>query len=478
MSTPEQLEASLRARERRVARWQDRWLRGPTTPVDVALGLAWAGAIAARWTLTNVRADGGWAWMIGLSIAGALVAVTRSRLGWALSALMLTGPLFLLQDWLTQTLVMLLIALVGAATARAPVHDGDDAGRPVRDTARWVTALTYLIAAFHKLNEGFLSPQTGCAAAGWDELNELFPTLPLALPDALRGALAHATLGVEVALFGLLLVRPRVAILLGLLFHVPLTWAFAPAFVFVMLIGYVAALTSDDVVRLARRLHEHRRAWLTLAAASGALFIALSDTTWVRSDLWVKTPILAVLIALVALDLLRSPAVARATARPGRAAAAAAVFFVVNAAGPYLGTQMQHTGAMLSNLRVDDACWNHLLVPPSASLGDPYIRIDHASFAGERALSEQHAQLVTVLETRLWNGTQLHQMRRNWCSERVRPFRLEGTHLGAAFVVEDVCAPNAALPRDRGVFGGRAWFPNYLRWQKNLPRACPMRCIH
>lgn len=452
--------------------------RGPGNPADVALGLAWLGAIAARWTLTNVRADGGWAWMLLLTLGGVLVLAHRSRLGWGLSALALAGPMFLLQDWLTQTLVMLLIALAGAVSARPASPDVPDPGRAVRDTARYVTAATYLIAAFHKLNRGFLEPESGCAARGWDVVDELFPQVSLALPDLARTGLGHATLVTELGLFALLLTRPRIGILVGLAFHVPLTWAFAPAFAFVMLIGYVAALTSDDILRLRDALVRLRTRWLGLAVATGVPFAVLSETTWQRSDLWVKTPILFVLMGLVAHDLWVTRRPARLPIRPHALAAIVTLFFAVNAAGPYLGTQMQHTGAMLSNLRVDEPCWNHLLVPSSVSLGDPYIRIDEATFAGEAALSERHGTLVQVLKTRLWNSTQLHQMRKNWCSERARPFRIAGTHLGETFVVEDVCDAEQDLPRDRGVFGGRAWFPNYLRWQKNLPRECPMRCIH
>ena len=450
----------------RLARALDRWRTAPAA--ESALLVAWAGAVAARWTLANVRVDSGWLWMLALSAATIALLWTRSRWAWLAAAASLWGPLLFVQDWLTQTVVMLLIALVGAI---AP-------GRPLADTARWLTALTYLIAAFHKLNTGFLDASTGCAAAGWDAIDAMFPGIPLGVPDAVRGALAHATLLTEAALFALLLFAPRVGILLGLAFHVPLTWAFAPAFVFVMLIGYAGALDDATVRRLADALWQHRRRWAAASIAIAGAYVAFADTTWQRADLGVKTPILFVLMALLARDLWQHRRRVRRPTRPAPLAAVAACAFCLNAAGPYLGLQMQHTGAMLSNLRVDAPCWNHLIVPPSVSLGDPYIRIDAASLGRDESAEPEASRLVSVLQARLWNSTQLVQMRENWCADRMRPIRLEGTHLGEAFRVEDLCDEHEPLPRDRGVFGGRSWFPNYLRWQKNLPRACPMACIH
>jgi hypothetical protein len=460
--TPDESIAVHGPLTRAVARWRN------APAAESALLIAWAGGVAARWTLVNVRVDTGWLWMLGLTAATAALLWTRSRWAWLAAAVSLWGPLLFVQDWLTQTLVMLLIALVGALGS----------GRAVADTARWLTALTYLIAAFHKLNTGFLDPATGCAAAGWDALGAMFPTIPIGIPDAARAALAHATLATEVALFGLLLAAPRVGILVGLLFHIPLTWAFAPAFVFIMVIGYTGALDDDTVRRMAADLRTHWRAWAVGAVAIGLAYVGLADTSWQRSDLWLKTPILGVLIALVARDLGRHRAPGPRWRPPHRIARVAALLFCLNASGPYLGLQMQHTGAMLSNLRVDAPCWNHLLVPPSVSLGDPYIRVEVASLGVDGSGAPEDAHLRAVLTERLWNSTQLHQMRDNWCAERMRPIRLEGTHLGAPFVVEDLCDESAPIPTDRGVFGGRAWFPNYLRWQKNLPRSCPMACIH
>jgi hypothetical protein len=152
--------------------------------------------------------------------------------------------------------------------------------------------------------------------------------------------------------------------------------------------------------------------------------------------------------------------------------------FVAMSFTPYLGTQMQHTGAMLSNLRIDEPCWNHLVFTESV-FGDPYIRVVEASIADDPDnLVTKYRQKELLLEARLWSSPQFEQMRRNWCAERMRPIFIRGTQFGELFEIADLCDHSIALPRDRGVFGGRAWFSDYLRLQKNLPQTCNMRCLH
>ena len=165
--------------------------------------------------------------------------------------------------------------------------------------------------------------------------------------------------------------------------------------------------------------------------------------------------------------------------RPRGWVAAALVFFVANGLTPYLGTQMQHAGAMLSNLRIDAGCWNHLLVPESVRRVDAYIRVDVASIGN--AESETLGAFPggeAILRERLWSTTALRLMRRNWCTDRTRPISLSGTFLGEPLVIRDLCDPAEPLPVGPGVWGLTEFFPDYLRLQKNLERACPQECLH
>lgn len=456
--------------------------KGPSRPADIALALTYAGAIGARWTLSNCR-DPEWIpWMIVLTLGGLLVLFKRNRIGWLLCAIGIGVPFLTLRDWLTQSFVMLLIALVGCVSV-----DGRRAGsgQTVRDAAWLITAGTYLIAGFHKLNEGFFSVEKGCANEGWRRVDEMFAWAPLAVPEWLDPTLPYAVVAAEVLIFGLLLFRPRTAIVVGVLFHIPLTWAFAPAFVFVMFIGYAAALSDAQCERLYRSFVRHFWICLGVYVPALALYAWASGFNTSRTDLWVKTPILVLVLGLVSLDLWTHrgrdgtsdpPALgAAAWRRPRAIAALAALVFFLNGLTPYVGTQMQHTGAMLSNLRIDPECWNHFVVPVDALQVDPFLRIEEASLGDSE---DDWRDIEEVLRVRLWNATQVLQMRRNWCGGDREPIALSGTFRGAPWSVDNLCDEDVVLPSGPGVFGGDGWFPDFLRHQKNLPRSCDMPCIH
>ena len=88
---------------------------------------------------------------------------------------------------------------------------------------------------------------------------------------------------------------------------------------------------------------------------------------------------------------------------------------------PYFGLQYQHTAAMLSNLRIDDACHNSLIIPAALVIETP-IRITSAEIGiGQRPARE------TTLESGLWSYPALATMHRNWCVDALRPSVLRVT---------------------------------------------------
>ncbi|MBM4291604.1 MAG: hypothetical protein FJ138_09270 [Deltaproteobacteria bacterium] len=127
---------------------------------------------------------------------------------------------------------------------------------------------------------------------------------------------------------------------------------------------------------------------------------------------------------------------------------------------------MQHSGAMLSNLRVDPACHNSLLFP--AWGWDPYVYIDEAALGAAR-----RPRRVAALRGQLWSRAAVVAMRQNWCAPHTRPLRLAGRWGGRPFVIEDLCAPEGLAP-----LGGAGWLPGWQAFQKNLPRACGQACVH
>lgn len=476
------LESQLSARTRRLERWERAWVRGPATPEYRALVWAWALACLARLTLLEPEHGVWWAATLVLLVGAAGLARWGGRVWWALCLVGLAWPYFFLRDWMTQSLVMGLVAVAGFATASA-----DDDGARVRRTAHLLVALTYFVAVFHKLNRDFFDPELGCAAYGWAKLQAFAGLDPAPLGQAGGVAVAAAVVGTELLIGALLLARPRAAAVVGLLFHVPLTIVLAPAFVFVMAVGYVAALRPEHLEAL-----RPTRRGATLVGSSAVAAAAIGGTP---DDAILGAKIAIVLLAAVALALagcdrgapgrVESAAARDLRGRARRAGAlptALCALFAVNALTPYLGTQFQHTGAMLSNLRIDPGCWNHLLVPESVRRVDPYLRIDHATIGpaaahpvlDERPFAEREATLVETL----WSPSALRRIRRNWCREHTRPIAIRGTYRGAGFAIEDLCDPDAPLPRGVGLFGGDEWLPDFLKLQKNLPRACPAACIH
>jgi hypothetical protein len=134
---------------------------------------------------------------------------------------------------------------------------------------------------------------------------------------------------------------------------------------------------------------------------------------------------------------------------------------------------------MLSNLRIDDGCWNHLLIPAPSQGDDPYLRIDFASIGPPAApgAPRPFAEREAILTDTLWQMSSLILLRRNWCRDHTAPIVLNGTFRGERIQIEDLCSAHDD-PRGMGLFGGSEWVQTFLKFQKNLVRECPTQCIH
>jgi hypothetical protein len=415
------------------------------------------------------------------------------RLFWGLSVLALLWPLAGMHDWLTQSFMMLCIAATATVCA-------DPEGRRwplLRDTTIGIVALTYLVSAFHKANLTFLhDPIHSCAQEGWRRLAAWWPApwTDLLAPSWLDPWLGLIIVLVEVALGLALLVAPRLGLTAAALFHASLLVTFEPVFGLVMALGFVCRLGPPPVRWWLR--HARPLVWTALFGLAWGAWLAVQPmgalARWDLAPRWALHIVAAMGGLLAWRDpwpcawgwplprragrdpaQARPPGILAPSPAPPLALASILALYLTHAMTPYLGHSVQHAGAMLSNLRIDEGCWNHVLVPRRLALHDPYIRIDHARL-GEFGDARREA----LLRATLWSSTALRQIRRNWCVQRYRPFRLEGTHLGATFVLDDLCDPATPLPSGPGVFGGPEWVPGWLRLQKNLPRHCPEACIH
>lgn len=375
--------------------------------------------------------------------------------GWLLAALGLISPLLFLGDTLTQSVLLFLLCLGGLFT---------DAPRRV---ARVLTPLVYLTAAFHKTNTDFLNPEVSCATGGVRLLLDNWGIEQIASPILSIGEWPELFLIAELLLAALLFVRPRLGVAFASLFHIPLTIVFAPAFAWVMAPGVVASLSPRELIAM-RAFFRRKKRTIT----SAGLLFALISTLFYFKDHWVPYPIwqLAEALLWIAASLCvgfvfsreaRELTHEKATPQKRRVTLVTALLSALwfgNAATPYLGLQFHHTAAMLSNLRIDPGCWNHFLVPESARLADPYLRIINQGQLELEGTLVESGRLVHALE--------------NTCSEQDVSVELEyhgeNITVTCANLREGVLTLSTSKLSD---FGARLF-------QRNLTHDCPSRCIH
>ena len=439
-------------------------------------------------------------WLVAdlIYLAGLGLLVWRGALaGWLLSAAGLLLPLLFHRDQLTQSVIMLswaVAAILGvgwdlwrrATTEEEGGEVPPDGLSGFLSAVRVVTILAYLTAAMHKLNVDFIDPQYSCAVYGFDEVATYWSAGWIEWPGWFASAAPFIILGLEASI-GLLLafgVR-RVAWSIAAVFHLPLTLVMAPAFGFVMAAGHSAFATREDGTRLKKVACAHGP-WLVGTGIFLTTVSAWLHGAWPGLAMFIKEA--AIWTAILGLPI-AFPPWRRSTWRSSwrgsvraswqsakiRVALPAAIglMFFANGLTPYFGLQYQHTAAMVSNLRIDRGCWNSLIFPESMRGEDPYIRVEDAYF-GEPGRIPYYEEVVL---TQLWNPTQIRQMRRNWCTEEIRPFYMRGTYLGESFEIEDVCA-GEPLPFGEFRLFGEPVFGDFLRFQKNLERECPQTCIH
>jgi hypothetical protein len=418
----------------------------------------WARAYAAATLVHLLLPDydqPGWGPPRLVSAVGAALLLWRPLpVGFALCLVGAAWPLWALRDVLTQSALLLVWAAVGlwgAARRRGPA---------ALDAVRWTTALTYALAALHKLNADFFDPAVSCAPHAWAQVAARW-----SLPDigGLEPLLAPAAILTEVALTVAIARRSPWMWPLGVAFHLPLTVTLAPAFGAVMLAGYVAATTRRQAARWRRAVRRHPGLLVAAGGVAAVVDAALGG---------VDDPLVPVKVAAAGAILAGS---LLALGPPGRcrrtapAAWAVAALWTLNGLTPYLGVQYQHAAAMLSNLRVDAGCHNSLVFPEALRGADPYLRVDVARIGdGQRPARE------AALREGLWSVPALHAMHANWCVPRLRPIVLEGTWRGRPFALPDLCADDWLdhLPGAGAVPAG------LQRFQKNLRRDCPQACIH
>jgi hypothetical protein len=248
---------------------------------------------------------------------------------------------------------------------------------------------TYVLAAFQKMNDGFLDPVLGCAVSHYNLFAETVE-LPRIGGGLLGHTLAWGTIAVELAIPGLLLFRrTRLAgLALGIVFHYAMAANGHAAFSAIALALYVPFLPEDIVPALGRQAERSRWAGYVLpsfavvgiAQVVVGTALHLADVQ-VGSSLTARVPYLLLAPGLVVLVAHALPDTSRpASLLPtgdvptllGIGVTLAALLLVTSL--PYLGVRTQGTLSMFSNLRSEASVgyWNHLLVPEAVQVVDRY----------------------------------------------------------------------------------------------------------
>lgn len=413
------------------------------------------------WFIANIIFIGGLLFLI----------INNALLGWFLSALGTAIPLFFHRDQLTQSALLFIISSSGVLfqILSLTLPKAQDRYEKIHlQTIGYLGLIAYFFAAIHKINEDFLNPKYSCAVYG---LNKVESYYGLIVPTDVDPYLAYTVIAVELTIPLLYLIKRHFfARTLAILFHIPLTLTMAPAFVFVMSISHIALLSDSERIRYIEIL-KSRGIWLSVMAlltTIGSLLLHGQMPEWTMIPreflLW-----LAFFSTLLAMR--KYHAHHQVKTHPSYLILIA---FFINGMTPYLGLQYQHTAAMLSNLRIDEGCWNSLIFPESFRLVDDYVRVDTAYYRRPGRIEEYEK----IVLDQLWSPPQILQMRRNWCSDSIRPFYMKGSFQGNAFEIKDVCDPLENWPfKSDGVLGIEI-FPNALRFQKNLDKKCPQTCVH
>ncbi len=356
--------------------------------------------------------------------------------------------------------------------------------RAFLDICRAITILVYALAGLHKLNRDFIAPQLSCATYGFKKLTDYWNLPADIFPENWLAILAFLVIATE---FGIAILYicglRRPAWWLAVAFHIPLTLTMAPAYAFVMLPGHAAFLRSKDIqdFRTVLRQFSIRIASAATVLTAFSLYLhgAWPEWTMIPKEALLWALLITCTLIIARHGIAKTPHIFSTffthflLNRPGQFALIFSLLFAINGLLPYVGLRFSHTGAMVSNLRIDRGCWNSLVFPETMRITDDYIRIEKTHLAAPGFLPEYEA----ILLTKLWSPPQLLQMRTNWCKPALRPIYLEGTFRDRAFVIEDLCDEQPLPFSDDGILGIEL-FKNSLRFQKNLLKQCPTTCIH
>ena len=360
--------------------------------------------------------------------------------------------------------------------------------------------IAMFFAVLHKLNYDFFNPEVSCASALSKEL-ALWWRFPF--PDAVLNANPYQVILGEALVPVLLLFYPRVGILFTTLF-VGLIGHIGPTlFTMLMFMMTCAFFRHEDRGTILRGLKRYwcglmtftlvisvisfktftgKRTWfefhLYQLVITGLIFcvFCILAADWKRYS-WARHPPLRSLVAN--LKTLITPRFNIDTLFPHNRAirialVSFAVLFFLNCMSPYIGLKYRFSFAMLSNLRVDNARWNSMVIPKWFYLRkhDPFIHVTRVKIGRytQRKLSELEQKRKREMRPGLISPMSFKH-RLQILKRMNAKVNLEFTYRGVAYAYEDV-ANNAELESWLAATSDSKMF------QEWLPAEGPQPCEH
>jgi len=243
---------------------------------------------------------------------------------------------------------------------------------------RYLLIIMYIFGIFHKINAGFLNPETSCAVALWQTY--MFPEL---IKDALWAhySAIYATFIIEGGvLLGLLFHKTRYwAMVIGIAFHLFLafsSFAFYPTFSLLSVAlhflflppGTLKRFKASSTYERLKPIRENFAVFLVLY--SGMLYYAA------KHDSLILLIILFCFIGFPTLLFAYLFGREKLTTRsnyvwpPQIMPTFIAMLFFINCAMPYAGLKTQQTLNMFSNLHLENGRSNHLIFKNAPTLFD------------------------------------------------------------------------------------------------------------
>jgi hypothetical protein len=253
----------------------------------------------------------------------------------------------------------------------------------------------YLLAAFHKLNTGFFTPDSSCAAylLRAQQIGSIIP-----LNDSVFLANAYATVIIEFSIPIFLCFRKtrNLAVVIGIIFHGVLSYSAFNAFydfssmIFAAYILFTTYDYSKSIQALKNKIKQRRifsilendhYSLKNLLTVSAFVIIALTILyilnkkldTYKSFHLYVFwTPYCALfLYCFIRYMIVDQKALVPSYATftlPGRAYLVLPIIVFVNGITPYIGLKTENSYSMFSNLRTEGGVSNHFIMPASLQI--------------------------------------------------------------------------------------------------------------